>query len=107
MTLNSVTDEDALLRGAVFTSATVSGDYTLKAVLAANNGADTAYGTVTANADVSTFCTTPVDATTSYTITNLAPETKLYFKVVAWLDGIVLDDSTAGGSAVVGLKFQA
>ena len=106
MSLNSVSDTNAFLRVAVFTSASASGDYLLRAVLAANNGAATTYGTVTENANVSSI-TGSTSATSSYTISNLAAQQKIYFKVVAWLDGVVLNDSNAGQTATVGLKFQA
>lgn len=109
LTLANVTDTNSLLRVAVFTSSTVDGTYTLQAVLGATADLDTEWGTVSANGVVDdlTANNAEVQTVTSYVMSNLAAEGKIYFKVVAWLDGVALDDSTASSTGTLGLNFLA
>ena len=95
------------MRVGVFTSDSAAGVFTLRAVLGKTANLDTEFGTVQVNGVVSELCSTPVKTTADYQMSNLAHNGKIYFKVVAWLDGVVLNDQTAGNSAIVGLKFQA
>lgn len=113
MTLSGVTDTNNLVRVAVFTSNTEGGngnDYVLKAVLSDTANLDTEWGTILAAGQVvSDLCADgdEVSTVTSYVITNLEAQAKVYFKVVVWLDGVALDDSTASSSCTLGLNFQA
>ena len=110
MTLASVEDTDSLLRVAVFTSTTYNGTYTLKAVFGKEANMNTEWGEIEEAGDVvADLCAddAEVPTVTSYVISNLAPDAKLFFKVVAWLDGVALDDSTAESTSTLGLNFLA
>ena len=110
MTLAGVEDTNSLLRVAVFTSSTSDGTYTLKAVMGVDEDLDTEWGEITTKGQVvADLCDDgdEVPTVTSLTISNLAAQGKVYFKVVAWLDGVALDDSTAESTGTLGLNFLA
>lgn len=109
LTLAEVADTNSLLRVAVFTSATVDGTYTLQAILAESADLDTEWGTVAEDGVVDDLTDDgdEVATVTSYAISNLAAQGKIYFKVVAWLDGVALNDSTASSTGTLGLNFRA
>lgn len=109
LTLSNVSDTNSLLRVAVFTSSTVGGTYTLQAVLGASADLDTEWGTVQENGVVEDLTNdgAEVATVTSYVMSNLSAQGKIFFKVVAWLDGVALDDSTANSTGTLGLNFRA
>ena len=109
MTLSGVTDENSLLRVAVFTSSTVDGAYTLQAVFGVSADLNTEWGEVVADANVEDLTANDeeVATVTSFVINNLVARGRVYFKVVAWLDGVALDDTTASSSSTLGLNFRA
>lgn len=110
MTLSNVDDASDLLRVAVFTSSTSDGTYTLKAVFGKEEDMNTEWGVISAKGDVvADLCDDgdEIPTVTSLAISNLAPQGKVYFKVVAWLDGVALNDTTAQSTTTLGLSFQA
>lgn len=108
MTLSDVVDADDLLRVAVFTSSTNNGTFTLQAVLGKSADMNTEWGSITAAGQVvSDLCTSEIQTVTSYVINDLPAQGKVYFKVVAWLDGVALNDSTAESTSTLGLNFLA
>ena len=111
LTLTEVADTSSLLRVAVFTSATVDGAYILKAVMGKEANMNTEWGSVALNGVVADLCAdnAEVKTVTNYVISNLAASGKVYFKVVAWLDGVALNDTAAAANATstLGLLFTA
>ena len=110
MTLSGVEDTNSLLRVAVFTSTTSNGTYTLKAVMGKEANMNTEWGEITVKGQVvDSLCADDeeVKTVTSLVLTNLAAEGKIYFKVVAWLDGVALNDDTANSTSTLGLNFLA
>ena len=93
LTLSDVADTNTLLRVGVFTSSTANGTYTLRGVLGADEDLDTEWGEITAKGQVvADLCDDEVATVTSIEFTNLSAQGKIFFKVVAWLDGVVLDE---------------
>ena len=108
LTLSDVADTNTLLRVGVFTSSTANGTYTLRGVLGADEDLDTEWGEITAKGQVvADLCDDEVATVTSIEFTNLSAQGKIFFKVVAWLDGVVLDDTTAESTSTLGLNFLA
>ena len=108
MILSDVVDANDLLRVAVFTSNAYNGTFTLQAVLGKSANLDTEWGSITtAGQVVADLCTTEVPTVTSYVVSNIPAQGKVYFKVIAWLDGVALDDSTASSTSTLGLNFLA
>lgn len=109
LTLAEVVDTNSLLRVAVFTSSTVDGTYTLQAVLGESTDLDTEWGEVTEGGVVEDLTDDgdEVATVTSYVMNNLYAQGRIYFKVVAWLDGVALNDSTASSTGTLGLNFRA
>jgi len=108
LTLADVDDTNSLLRVAVFTSSTYDGTYTLAGVLGADEDLDTEWGEITTKGQVvADLCDDEVATVTSIEFTDLSAQEKIFFKVVAWLDGVVLDDTTADSTSTLGLNFLA
>ena len=109
LTLDNVADTSDLLRVAVFTATTVDGDYILRAVMGNAANMLTEWGTISAAGQVvADLCAdnAEIPTVTSYVINNLAAEGKVFFKVVAWLDGVALDDDAAAAQATSTLSLN-
>ena len=104
----AITDDNSLLRVGVFASDTSNGSYTLVAVMGVSANLNTEWGSVTTNGDVASLTADnqEVKTVTSYEF-NLAANTAKYFKVIAWMDGVALNDGTAGSIVNFGLNFAA
>ena len=104
----AITDENSLLRVGVFTSDSASGTYNLVAVMGVSENLPTEWGNVTTDGVVAnlTAANAEIPTVTSYEF-DLDAEDTLYFRVIAWLDGVALNDNTAGSTANFGLHFSA
>ena len=104
----AITDANSLLRVGVFTSSTYNGTYTLAAVMGVSAGLNTEWGNVQTDGDVATLTADSAEVPTviSYAF-NLDANASLFFRVIAWMDGVALNDTTAGSIANFGLNFAA
>ena len=104
-----ITDTNSLLRVGVFTSTTPDGTYLLRAVMGVSANLNTEWGVVTTDGTVDdlTANNAEVKTVTSYEFNLAADGGTLYFRVIAWLDGVALNDDTAESEANFGLNFTA
>ncbi|MCR4727009.1 MAG: hypothetical protein K5753_07315 [Clostridia bacterium] len=107
------TKDDDLVRIAVFARAAAkpesvqSSNYVLKGIFGKSANLDTEFGTVAANGDVEGLCTTPRKTVTEINFGALAAEQQIDMVVIAWLDGVALNDATAGRVSSFSLDFAA
>jgi len=105
--------DDDLVRIAVFARAAAkpesvqSSNYVLKGVFGKSANLDTEFGTVAANGRVDNLCATPLKTVTEINFGALAAEQQIDMVVIAWLDGVALNDVTAGRVSSFSLDFAA
>jgi len=107
------TKNDNLVRIAVFARAAAKPDalqvspYKLKGVIGKSANLDVEFGTVSGNGDVADLCTTPEKTVSLIDFGALHAEEQIDIVVIAWLDGVALNDDTAGSVSSFGLNFAA
>ncbi len=100
-------DASALVRIAVFKSASSTGDFKLCAVLGSAQGSNnTAVGTVALDAEITTV-TASASTTANIDLGQISANSSIYLKVMMWLDGILLVDDKASADATVVMNFAA